>query len=165
MKPKTKSLLKNGKTMKPVVKTHAVTSPKKCEVGGSSSGNNKKKQTKQKSPTKKSGYLIFSIKKRKEIIDQEPYKSMKQPDVFKAIGQMWKDLSTEEKNIFNEEAKKENEKIVEAKTINEGEEEAVVVKAKEEGEANEGKKEESKEGEEGEGETNEVKEKGSPSAQ
>lgn len=165
MKPKTKSLLKNGKTMKPVIKTHAVTSPKKCEVG-SSSGNNKKKQTKQKSPTKKSGYLIFSIKKRKEIIDQEPYKSMKQPDVFKAIGQMWKDLSTEEKNIFNEEAKKENEKIVEAKTINEGEEEAVA-KAKEEGKANEGEKEESKEEEEGEtkGETNEVKEKGSPSAQ
>lgn len=94
------------KTAKPV--------PKPSAVSGSSDDCAKaKKQTKQKKPAKKSGYLIFSMRKRKEIIEQEPYKSMKQPDVFKAIGQMWKELSAEEQNAFKEEAKKENEQIIE----------------------------------------------------
>lgn len=99
---KSKLTLKSAKTVKPAIKDAGVISPK---------SDKKLKQTKQKSPTKKSGYLIFSIRKRKEIIDQEPYKSMKQPEIFKVIGQMWKELPSEEQSIFNEEAKRENEKI------------------------------------------------------
>ena len=63
-----------------------------------------KKKTKAKT-----GYLIFSSEKRqeiKEMLEKENGEAAKPKDVISKLGAVWKSLSDEEKEIYNEKAKK-----------------------------------------------------------
>ena len=57
----------------------------------------------------KTGYLIFSSEKREEIkgmLEKENGEAPKPKDVISKLGAVWKSLSDEEKEIYNEKAKK-----------------------------------------------------------
>ena len=57
----------------------------------------------------KTGYLIFSSEKREEIkgmLEKENGEAAKPKDVISKLGAVWKSLSDEEKEIYNEKAKK-----------------------------------------------------------
>ena len=62
----------------------------------------------QKKPKAKTGYLVFSSEKREEIkkmLQDETGEAPKPKDVISKLGSVWKGLSDEEKNVFNDKAK------------------------------------------------------------
>ena len=60
----------------------------------------------------KTGYLVFSSEKREEIkgmLEKENGEAPKPKDVISKLGAVWKALSDEEKQVYNEKAKKMGE--------------------------------------------------------
>ena len=62
----------------------------------------KKQKPKKKSSRKKTGFIVFSKEKRPEVKKENP--DMKFTDISKELGKMWKNLSDEEKQVFNDKA-------------------------------------------------------------
>ena len=57
----------------------------------------------------KTGYLVFSSEKReevKEMLEKENGEVPKPKDVISKLGAVWKALSDEEKQVYNDKAKK-----------------------------------------------------------
>lgn len=54
----------------------------------------------------KSGFMIFSKEKRAEVKEQNP--DIKFGDIAKKLGQMWKELSEEERKVYSDRAAAEN---------------------------------------------------------
>ncbi|KAH0788152.1 high mobility group protein B3 [Histomonas meleagridis] len=50
----------------------------------------------------RSGYLIFQAEVRPKIVEENP--DILQKEIMKKVGQMWRDLSDEEKKVYNEKA-------------------------------------------------------------
>lgn len=72
----------------------------------------KEKGNKDGTPKKakaKTGYLVFSSEKReevKEMLEKENGEAPKPKDVISKLGAVWKALSDEEKQVYNDKAKK-----------------------------------------------------------
>ena len=83
------------------------TSEEKVEkTKGKSSGN---KEETAKKPKAKTGYLVFSSEKReevKEMLEKESGEAPKPKDVISKLGAVWKALSDEERQVYNDKAKK-----------------------------------------------------------
>tara|TARA_B100000073_G_C23660887_1_gene544518 strand:- start:626 stop:952 length:327 start_codon:yes stop_codon:yes gene_type:complete len=61
-----------------------------------------------KKPKAKTGYLVFSSEKREEIkklLETDTGTPPKPKEVISKLGEVWKSLSDEEKQIYNEKAK------------------------------------------------------------
>ena len=57
----------------------------------------------------KTGYLVFSSEKREEVkgmLEKETGETPKPKDVISKLGAVWKALSDEEKQVYNDKAKK-----------------------------------------------------------
>ncbi|KAL1916519.1 uncharacterized protein VTP21DRAFT_5710 [Calcarisporiella thermophila] len=55
-----------------------------------------------------SAYMLFSQEKRKQVLEENP--DVKFTEVGKLLGAMWKELSEEEKKIYNDKASKDKER-------------------------------------------------------
>jgi len=67
------------------------------------------KDVKVKKPKAKTGYLVFSSEKREEVkglLETEHGVAPKPKDVISKLGSVWKSLSEDEKQVYNEKAKK-----------------------------------------------------------
>lgn len=74
-----------------------------------------KKAAKEGAPKKnKSAYLFFCEDKRPEVKDAFP--DMKGTEVMSELGRLWKELSDEEKEQYNEQAAEDKEKYLQEKT-------------------------------------------------
>jgi HMG (high mobility group) box len=75
-----------------------------------------KKRTKEEgAPTRgKSAYLFFCADKRPKVKDEYP--DMKATEIMSELGRMWKELSDEEKEPYNEQAAEAKEKYLQEKT-------------------------------------------------
>lgn len=62
----------------------------------------KKKKEKKKSKRKKTGFIVFSKEQRPKVKESNP--DMKFTDISKELGKMWKNLTDEEKAVYNEKA-------------------------------------------------------------
>ncbi len=70
--------------------------------------NDKKSESKPKKPKAKTGYLIFSSEKREEIkkiLSDENGETPKPKEVISKLGAVWKSLSPNEQQVYNDKAK------------------------------------------------------------
>ena len=65
----------------------------------------KKVKKKSKGKKKKSGFILYSMENRDKLKEKNP--EMKFTDISKLLGQNWKSLSDEEKEVFNKKAREE----------------------------------------------------------
>eukprot|EP00009_Paramoeba_aestuarina_P009285 CAMPEP_0201523172 /NCGR_PEP_ID=MMETSP0161_2-20130828/18850_1 /ASSEMBLY_ACC=CAM_ASM_000251 /TAXON_ID=180227 /ORGANISM="Neoparamoeba aestuarina, Strain SoJaBio B1-5/56/2" /LENGTH=136 /DNA_ID=CAMNT_0047922191 /DNA_START=72 /DNA_END=482 /DNA_ORIENTATION=+ len=66
----------------------------------------KVKQPKPKGCKPVSAYICFGMEKRKEILNANP--SIKNTEILKKIGGLWRQLSDAQKNVYQEKARKLN---------------------------------------------------------
>lgn len=82
------------------------------QVDSSKSSKEKSNTNKDGTPRKpkaKTGYLVFSSEKREDVkamLEKENGEAPKPKDVISKLGAVWKALSDEEKQVYNDKAKK-----------------------------------------------------------
>lgn len=106
----------------------------------------KGKGDKGSSTRPKTAYILFTMDKRKEVAEKNP--DMKQKDILKELGRLWKEVSAEEKEKYNKLAEEDKKRCEELKKNSPAEEKKSKSKKAKKDEAKEDDEEEDNEDEE-----------------